>query len=249
MAVRYDATTDNMSRTASLPSTSTLTVCAHAYIQVSPNPFGIVFSYDNGVAAYLQLYFDVGSPYVLTFGASGGSAAQTVLGSITTGVWYFVAMTVNGANGVGYGASMSTTAALSSVAKASINLTGVNKCWVANNGFGGGDDLNGRIANLKIWEASLSAAELEQERYFTRPQRIANLYGWYPQLDAATAATDFSGNGRNFTVGGTLATEDHAPTAWSAAVPSVYVPAAAAGAVRSRRTLEPRAGARGVPWI
>ena len=95
--------------------------------------------------------------------------------------------------------------------------------------FGGLTTLNlqrtdGRFSAIKRWDAILKAGEMRVQR----PVRTTNLGGWYPCLDATDAATDYSGLGRNFTIGGTLTTEASPPVAWQQGRSRrVYVPDAA----------------------
>jgi hypothetical protein len=64
-------------------------------------------------------------------------------------------------------------------------------------------DLNGTLAHLRCWDAVLTAAQLEQERWSFLPSRTANLFLWAP-MDDGTNAKDYSQSGNNGTVAGAL---------------------------------------------
>lgn len=70
----------------------------------------------------------------------------------------------------------------------------------------------GEMVGFTWWETtSMSLAELQAETYQLRPKRRANLWCDLPMIDVPNAGLDVSGNGRNFTIGGTLKTYDSAP--------------------------------------
>jgi hypothetical protein len=66
--------------------------------------------------------------------------------------------------------------------------------------------LRGSIKWLKIWNATLTEAEISAEMNVRSAVRATNLYGVY-YLETATDTTDRSGNGNNLTVGGTPTTD------------------------------------------
>jgi hypothetical protein len=80
--------------------------------------------------------------------------------------------------------------------------------------YGPGEDLNGRLVGVKVWDAALSQAECWAERFTLSPRRLADLWAWWPLL-AAGDYTDYSGNGRDLSVkAGTFVTEGNAPVSW-----------------------------------
>jgi len=90
------------------------------------------------------------------------------------------------------------------------------------------DWVDGRIQHVKFWEAALTTAELDNERFVAVPQRTANLAGWWPCLDQPTGSEDWSGLGRNLTQTGTLTTEDGPPVSWGVDAELIIAAAAAA---------------------
>lgn len=77
--------------------------------------------------------------------------------------------------------------------------------------------MNGRVAAIKIYTTNLSASEIQNEMRTYVPQRTANLHIWTPAVEntAGNADNDYSGNGNNWTAGGTLTLEDGPPIVWA----------------------------------
>lgn len=69
------------------------------------------------------------------------------------------------------------------------------------------NELNGRIAHVKVWTAALSTAEMVNEMNSVRPVRWTNLWAWYPII-AGDRTLDWSGNGRSLTETGSVTTSD-----------------------------------------
>lgn len=98
------------------------------------------------------------------------------------------------------------------------------------------DQFDGRVAAFKVWNATLTTAEIQNEMRFYTPQRLANLYQWAPLVNHSNLV-DYAGNARSFSAGGTLSTEDGPPIAWRPRRPRFWVPAAAAAATGGARRL------------
>ena len=76
--------------------------------------------------------------------------------------------------------------------------------------------LNGRMAHVKIWNVALTAAEIQQEMYSSRPQRFTNLWSWLPMIESGSGRnSEWSSSGNTWTANGTLADEDGPPVAWN----------------------------------
>lgn len=77
---------------------------------------------------------------------------------------------------------------------------------------------NGRVAAMKAWSAVLTQPQVAAEMAYAFPVVSGSVYGWWP-LQVHTDVADKSGNGRNWTVSGTLSTEADPPgvTSWSPA--------------------------------
>lgn len=68
---------------------------------------------------------------------------------------------------------------------------------------GGSGFSNVQVALLRIWNATLSVAEMDQEVWSYRPVRTANLLMWSP-YDDGVSARDYSGRGFHGTVTGAV---------------------------------------------
>ncbi len=86
-----------------------------------------------------------------------------------------------------------------------LNLTLGND--IANERFGG------RIAAVKVWDAVLTSAELQNERHTYTPKRHTNLHLWSPLIPkgGGTSFLDYSPNSRHWTQGGTVTDVDGPP--------------------------------------
>ncbi|MEM3247643.1 MAG: LamG-like jellyroll fold domain-containing protein [Candidatus Micrarchaeaceae archaeon] len=127
-------------------------------------------------------------------GAAGGD--QYFVSGSYRGKWIFAAMTFNGING---------NLASNGIPVACINNVctpygGAVKCGTASIGWriGAWDRyFNGSIANVQLYNTSLSASEIQalyQEGIGGAPIDLQNLIGWWP-LNGDT--NDYSGNGNN----------------------------------------------------
>lgn len=227
MPVRFDASADRLLRTASLPSyNSAYTAMGWVYLVSDLNATVTIFAIDDNIddidainlgsdGVTLQLGVVVG-------GVSTGPSGTT----LSTGTWYHVAIVrasatdcrlyLNGALDIGPDtrdvSGRSAATRLEWGAFASVNLS----------------RFDGRVAAIKIWDAALSAEEVAAEVRSIRPQRLANLNGWWPCFPGSgERARDYSGNGRNWTESGTLTDEDPPPVGWGAA--ALLLPYAAGG--------------------
>ncbi len=80
---------------------------------------------------------------------------------------------------------------------------------------GQGNRLVGAVSAVKMWDVALSAAEVAHEMWTIRPQRWANLNGWWPLL-STTDLGDMSAPGRDWTLVGTLIDDNTHAVAWGA---------------------------------
>lgn len=175
--------------------------------------------------------WDVGSPYDnrVTAGFNGahtdlGMSNQTsfttnFVTSPATGAWFFYALTsITGVNGqTAYWASYGDTSLGANIAIAD----GPANCdfWQLSIGTGNGADTNwwnGRLANVKIWNAQLGGVDLINEMYQYTPARKQGLVGWYPLigLTAADCCQDYSGMGPTLIVKGSPTIGDNPPIPW-----------------------------------
>lgn len=231
MSVRFDNAADMLTRSATLPSATTFTCCCWANISTDRNAVSAVFSFDDGGSSYAELATNTDGTTMMVWPAGTGGATLGV--SMAVGTWYFVALSKSGVNLTGY-IGAATAAGLSSASLAeTVGFTPTN-LYIGNDGFAGADFWNGRIAAFKLWDGvALTEAELLQERWQYMPARTSGLWTWLPMLSATSPGVDYGGGARDFTVGGTLATEDGPPIAWKQGRlrPPILPVAAAADAV------------------
>jgi len=224
MATKFDASGDILKRTTNLPAPSAFTLCAWVrVVSVRASQYQYFVELANGTTdagSYLVLgYNNIGA-----FEISTGVSSQSFASNPTTGSWMFVALTSDGTTLRGYwshAGSAFVTASITTLSFTSVQLS------IGNDSYNEYCDVE--IENVYVYDAALTQAELEQQMYRALPVRTANLNIW-SRLQISTDVTDYSGNGRNWTSGGTLASASGPPLAWGA--PVLALPyAAAAGAI------------------
>ncbi len=204
MAVLFDASGDALTRTANQPALNNFTCGAWVKPISAMGSFGIVFdfSWSGGITL---LYLD--SSFHLNF----YNGSSTDLATLSAGTRYYLALIGDG-SGVkvywrpeGTGSFSSSSAIL----PASNGATGANPFRLGNDDFG--DFGHEEISYYRLWDATLTPTELLAESASSSVIVSSGLSMDTPLVDAATAATDNSGNSRNWTVGGTL-TDATSPT-------------------------------------
>lgn len=183
----------------------------------------------TGTAATATFWFYISAStstftYLLQLNSAGGN--QAYLGSDGTGLALFA----SDSTGAGFGGF---TATPGTWARAGLIINGAN--WELLIGDGGqaltsytstktpissltylalsgpfSFPMNGRLAAVKLWDAALTTAEVQNELAQFAPVRTTNLLRYHPFHVAET--TDYSGNGNTLTAGATpAATEDDPP--------------------------------------
>ncbi|MBK7424295.1 MAG: LamG domain-containing protein [Propionivibrio sp.] len=202
MAIRFDASGDSLSR-ARLAGAKT--VMAWVYITTDRNDYTV--------------FFGLGSNELIGTGGDGttllhydGTMERTG-SNLSTGTWFHLAYVSNGdalANGftVYLNGAADITYTVRSLTSAGTNM------YLGNDEYS--EWLNGRMAHVKIWNVALTAAEIQQEMYSSRPQRFANLWSWLPMIESGSGRnSEWSSSGNTWTANGTLADEDGPPVAWN----------------------------------
>ena len=140
--------------------------------------------------------------------ASGaGAIAYTDANTFPLSTWNHVAMAWDG-NGVGDAAKLKFYKN-GTLITTNMNPGGLPAVFPssAESLFVGGKTAftfwDGKIAVVKMWSVTLTAAEIAQEVNSYRPVRTANLISWAP-YDDGTSAKDYSGSGNHGTVTGAL---------------------------------------------
>lgn len=211
MSVRIDASGDYLSRSGGLPAGNLFSVCFWIYITTDRNAQGDLFLITNGAGSQYNKLILGNDGTTLNILDQNGNTSGT---NLSTGTWYHVAYTRNGATQKAY-------------------VNGVLDITRSNNNtlttpaaVGWGSNtvtwLNGRIANIKLWDAELTIDEINAERNQFLLRRFTNINLWCPTFTGATERlADWSGNGRNLTSNGTLTDEDQPPIPYGAA-PLIY---------------------------
>jgi hypothetical protein len=181
-----------------------------------------IWSLDAGTTDFVMLRTAVDGVTVGVYDDNGGGAAVLrITGPTVTASWYFVAFAMSGTNGTLWWGDASA-AALSTASSGAMNTTTPTTFRVGESPVGG-EDLVGRVADLKVWDGvALSDAEVEAERWSRRPQRTDSLFGWWPfEVDAV----DYSGQGATLSGGVNVLWLDGPPSSWMADPPELpWVP-------------------------
>lgn len=227
MAVRFDASTDRLLRTSGLLDyNSAYTWMGWAYLVSNLGTTSTFWVLDDNSANNVDWLRTNTDGLTIQLRAVSGGSGNSVNGTtLSTGVWYHLALVREDA---------STLKAYLDGALDATNTTSVTGRTAATRQEHGGRSAStspsdSRVAAIKAWSAALTQAEIQQERWFVRPIRTANLHGFWPCFPgSAERLIDYSGNGRDWGTAGTLTDEDPPPVGWgSDSPPVVYMLAAA----------------------
>lgn len=237
MSVRLDAAGDYLARTANLPSNTAFTLLGWSRVvtdqgsgTIQPLFLAANASFTDAIALYWDQSTSAGNMRigcavggVETSGTNFGSRPA----SATDFAWYIQCSGTGAGQLVGgwrnAGSSTWTTAA----ATLSGSIATITSWRIGN--VAGIYYLNGRVWNVKCWDRVLSAAELDVESYHERVVYPSSR-NWHWPLYNATTTRDISGNARDPTVGGTLASEGGSAGLWRFRN-RIIVPAAAAATI------------------
>lgn len=208
MGVRFDASGDSLSRTSGLPNMNSFTLMAWVRIVTDRNDYSGFFYINDGIGNHFYLGTQANGTTLITYNTTADSSNGT---NLSVGTWYHVAMVCDGTGAGNLRAYLDgvldVTHASSGSSAAATQLRAGNSAF--------SEFLNGRMAAIKTYSAVLTAAEIANEARQILPIRTANLTGFYPLFSTADDEIDFSGAGNNWTVNGTLATEDGPPIPWA----------------------------------
>lgn len=242
-AARFDAATDRVSYVPGTnPPDPPFTVAMWVYLSVDSGADTSLYRrYTTGGSSRGQIGTSAGSGVALEWFPSGVAFGY----SLTQGAWSRVAVVVDAAGNLTTYAG-NPTGALTSVTGSAGTTIGVNQVTLAAISVGnGGQPLNGRLARVRTWAATLTEIELEAEFAATSPIVTANLWADWP---LATDLNDASGNARHLTAGSTAVTfdEDGPPAAAGGDVSATMTGAGGgAGAVTATREVTATATGNG----
>lgn len=139
--------------------------------------------------------------------------ALTGVASAALNAWNHVAMVKNGTGAGALAGFLNGTKDVSGTSNVSIS-TSVEPFCVGIQNTDLDNRWNGSIAEVAIWNAALTDAEIAALAKGTSPLQVhpANLKGYYPLWGVgATGDPDLSGNAGHLTETGTVGVVDHAP--------------------------------------
>lgn len=195
MAVRFDADTDVLTTTTGLFTGDVCTVLCWGRIAVDRNDYSNFVSLQTSLGRKVSLTLDSDGTTLRAF--DDELAGPTGI-SLTVGTWYAIAAVVNGTTCDLYWGTSPYSLSTNSDSGFVTSAGATTQMLLGNNLFG--FYLDGDLANVKLYDAALSAAEVSAGLIQYVPLRTANLLHWYPLLNVNL--TDFSGNGNSLTAGG-----------------------------------------------
>jgi hypothetical protein len=232
MSVLFDAGTECLTRTSSLPGWASFTVCGWAKAN----------SYTAGVEQVLFQFAPVGAVSgaggsldiengggVASLGFWNGSSfnSGTFASRPSAGEWFFwyVRGVSTSSGGLQAGWRRAGDAAFVTTSATLNTYSAWAQWWLYGHSSISGKVSNGLGARVKTWGVALSDAELLAEMLASSPVKTANIDSFLPldNSSSSTWGTDQSGAGHNWTVSST-------PTFDSARPPTAFSLTASAGA-------------------
>ncbi len=210
MAVRFDAATDRISCTGTVPDPSAgFTLLGWAYVAVDRDDFSTMARLHASSGASTTATFATGSEGVGGPGYFTGGGSVTNSTGFTVGAWRKVAISCTGTTGRCYVATVGgATEADSGTVGGAATPTGVT--LGGRSPVDGTEWWNGRLAYWRLYGAELTQSEIETEWASPTPVRTANLWADWP-LEVHTDLTDHSGGGHHLTAGSTSTTTEDGP--------------------------------------
>lgn len=214
MSIRMDGSGERASRTTSLPSQTAFTMAGFCKRVTNRGTFENVCGLENASSSagnYQELIFS-GSTFYMWTGNNGGVAFGA---APSDGEWFFFAIVCSGTGANqcnGYWCTLAATT-LNSALNQNNSMT---PAFMVLGSSSYDEWLDGNFAGVKVWDAALTEAELLLEVKSLRAVRRENLHLETPQIAMTIGdnVTDFSGNGRDWTHGGTLVVEQGPPVSW-----------------------------------
>lgn len=144
-----------------------------------------------------NLYNDGGNRKCRAVRARGSSDGNNGATTINTGTWYHVALVGNSTNlRLFLNGVLEVTSTLTNVGANSNAMTLAH--YMGDAPASDHEEFEGSYAAIKIWQAELTQAEIQQEMFSIRPLRSANLFSFYTEFLNSGLIPDMSGNGRHF---------------------------------------------------
>ena len=237
MAVRFDTTAGKrLSRTTGvLDYNAAYTVDLWVYFPALPAGYHSIITIGSNGAVGIDVLQLNGSQLLLYV---QNVASSEISGStLSTATWYHLTVVRESATSVKVylNETLDITNTLDITARTASTTMAVGATFY-NSVYS--EEVDARVANTKIWSAALTAAEFAQERNLIRLARTANLLSWSPHFPGSgERARDYSGNGYNWTEGGTLTDEDGPPVSWGAPATILHPPPTAVSRLLPQMTI------------
>lgn len=191
MALTFDGNTDNYAEKTIAFSADKGTVMGWVRLAVDTNTYASIFQCNNNDNE--QFVLETGSDGT-TLGLYTFNGSQ--LGSsLTPGTWYHMALTWNGTLARAY---------LNGVLNITNSNVGSDWTQVQLGRSYWGEPLNGNIAYVKAWDATLSLAQIQAEVNVAAAVKTSNLVGQWLTPSGSGRLLDSSGNGNHFTEHGSI---------------------------------------------
>ena len=224
MAIRFDSSSEALTRTASLLDyNSPYAITWWFHFTVNTGGYGQMMSLSGGTGDYDGLY--INGAQLEMYVSHSSSETGAVGSSLVVGNWYHLAIVREGFT------------SLKVYLNGALDITNLDnvttRVAVAQNDIDQrsgvtGEAFNGRVCAVKAWSTSLTLAEVNSEMNTIRPINQASLHAFWPMFPGSgERIKDYSGNGRDWTEVGTLTDEDPAPVSYGGS--SILVSAAAGG--------------------
>jgi hypothetical protein len=197
------ATTKYLERTTNLLDYNSNYTAACWIIFNQLTTFDTLFCFSDGTANnrdILILDTTVGTTLATRVNVGGAQTTQAGSTTLSTGVWYYVALVRDAQNSlkVYINGSLDSTNTRSTTGRAAISNMRVGVEQTTNNA------INASMAHMLMASTNWSAAQLINQSRLIRPIWASSLYGWWPILIDTNRNKDLSGAGHDWTENGTI---------------------------------------------
>lgn len=221
MAVRITGPDQALALRSNLPTSDAFTVTA--WINANPingqSQYGAL-AIESAVSGNAPFFHYLGWDSTPSYGISSspGGRTNTFPTRALNNEWFFTHMTARSGvlagewwdtEGVGGDGSAQTITIQDTFTPAQLGIGGNSyNFWI-----------DAAYAVVKFWDTDLTDDEIKAEMHTIRPQRFANLIGWWPLFQGDNRLLDFSGQGNDLTEFGTGFTqEDGPPVSWGSQI-------------------------------
>ena len=213
MSIRLNNSADNLS-IAQAPNPALFTCVLSCKLSTDRNTFSCPISFQDGSTNYMYMETDLDGTTMKWWAWTG--AVITSGPNMAVGDWYNFACQRNGNSIYSLKYKRIVDQTMNTSTNTGTATMSINTVQIGNSPFAG-ENFDGCVAGVKIWEDVLSDAEISNEWRQIAPIRTRNLWAFYPlvgnlgPVGPIAAGVDWSGNGRHLTIAGTVDTGDNNP--------------------------------------